>query len=250
MPHVHDVDLGPHVAAWFTGRGRGPGPAVGQAGNLSPHRPHQPDRLAADRQVAFGRHGVRADDVHLMRQVHGTRVGVVTSATPPGTVLADTDAAVTTEPGRALAVLTADCLPVLLAGPTVVAVAHAGRQGLDGGVLDAAVEACAALGDDPAALRAVIGPAIHGCCYEVPIDMQQAVGRTHPAAVAQTRWGTPALDLPAAAVAALARLGVAVEDVGVCTRCDADAWFSHRADPTAGRQAGVVVRTPTDKAAA
>lgn len=242
VPRALDVDLGPRVAGWFTGRGDGPDPPVGRAGNLSARRPHQPARLAADRRAAFERHGVDSSRVHLLRQVHGSRVAVVTPATPVGAVLADVDAAVTTATDRPLAVLTADCLPVLLAGPTVVAVAHAGRRGLFEGVLEATVATCVEAGDDVGDLRAVIGPAIHGCCYEVPEHMQAGLARSRPEAATRTRWGTPALDLPAAATRGLEDLGVGTEVVDVCTRCEADRWFSHRADPGAGRQAGVVVR--------
>ena len=249
MPHVLDVDLGPGVAAWFTGRAAGPEPAVGRAGNLSSRRPHQPGRLAADRRSAFARHGLDPAEVHLMRQVHGDHVEHVDAATPRGRVLPDTDAAVTTVTGRALAVLTADCLPVLVAGPRVVAAAHAGRRGLLAGVLEATVDACARAGDEPAVLRAVIGPAIGPCCYEVPADMRDAVAATDPPAAATTTWGTPSLDLVRAARDRLERCGVSVETVGTCTCCDSDRWFSHRADPDAGRQAGVVVRLPGEVAA-
>lgn len=242
MPRALDVDLGPRVAGWFTGRGDEADPPVGRAGNLSARRPHQPARLAADRRAAFGRHGVDSSRVHLLRQVHGSRVAVVTSQTRVGAVLRDADAAVTTESDRPLAVLTADCLPVLLAGPTVVAVAHAGRQGLFEGVLEATVDTCAQLGDGATELRAVVGPAIHGCCYEVPEQMQVELSRSRPEAAARTQWDTPALDLPAVATRTFEDLGVAVEVVDVCTRCEAERWFSHRADPAAGRQAGVVVR--------
>lgn len=249
MPCVLDVDLGARVAAWFTGRGDGPDPAVGRAGNLSARRPHQPARLAADRRAAFERHGVRAEHVHLLRQLHGTRVARVEADTPPGAVVPDADAAVTTVTDRPLAVLTADCLPVLVAGPTVVAVAHAGRLGLFDGVLEATVAACVAAGDAASDLRAVIGPAIHACCYEVPEDLQRTHARTHPDAPATTRWGTPSLDLPGVAARLLDDLGVDVEVVDACTRCAPDTWFSHRADPGAGRQAGVVVRPGTTGAA-
>lgn len=250
MVRVLDVDIAPGVSGWFTGRAEGPEPAVGRAGNLSSRRPHQPARLAADRRDAFGRHGMDPARAHLLRQVHGTDVQVVVDATPPGAVLRDVDGAVTTLADRPLVVLTADCLPVLLAGPTVVAVAHAGRRGLLGGVLEATVAAAAEAGDAPSTLRAVIGPAIHACCYEVPAALRDTVEGAHPEAVATTDWGTPALDLPAVAGRILDDLGVAHEIVPICTRCHGDAWFSHRADPAAGRQAGVLVRHGVDVGAA
>lgn len=243
MPHVLDVDLGPGVHAWFTGRGvdAAPAPRVGQAGNLSARRPHQPNRLAADRAAAFGRHGIDPSTVHLMRQVHGATVTTITANHVPGAVAVDSDGMVTTT-GRALAVLTADCLPVLLAGPTTTAAVHAGRGGLVAGVLQAAVAACRDAGDDPDGLRAVIGPAIHACCYEVPAALRDQVADVLPEAAATTTWATPSLDLPRAGEALLERAGVAVEVIDACTRCDSSTWFSHRADAAAGRQAGVVAR--------
>lgn len=249
MPHVLDVDLGPGVAGWFTGRGHGPEPAVGRAGNLSSRRPHQPARLAADRRAAFTRHGLDPQDVHLMRQVHGTHVATVGPSVPPGRVLRDTDAMVTETPGRALAVLTADCLPVLFAGPRVVAAAHAGRRGLLDGILDGTVDACERAGEQASRLRAVIGPAIGSCCYEVSAELRDAAAAIDATAASETSWGTPSLDLVAVARAQLERRGVVVRTVGGCTRCDDDRWFSHRSDPGAGRQAGVVLRLPAEVAA-
>lgn len=243
--HILEHDLADGVGAWFTGRDRSrPDPPVGAAGNLSHRRPHLPGELARDRAAAYERMGLASSQVHLMRQRHGAAVGVVDAATPAGAELRGVDALVTSERGRALAVQVADCVPVLLAAPGAVAVAHAGRRGLVAGVVLAALDALrrAASGD---AVRAVVGPAIGGCCYEVPAALRAEVGADHPEAVASTTWGTPSLDLPAAVAAQLAGAGVdAVERVGTCTRCDPDGrWFSHRADPDTGRQLGVVVRT-------
>lgn len=246
---MRDVDLGRGVAGWFTGRAAGPVPAVGQAGNLSSRRPHQPAALAAERARAFGRHGIRPEHVHVMRQVHGTGVATVSDDVPAGVVLADVDAAVTTLPGRGLAVLTADCLPVLVAGERVVGVAHAGRRGLFDGVLQATVGAFQDLGEDVTRLRAVIGPAIGGCCYEVPPSMQEELAATRPEAAATTAWGTPSLDLVAVATSILTDLGADVTCLDVCTRCASDQWFSHRADPRSGRQAGVIARVDTEDGA-
>jgi polyphenol oxidase len=113
-------------------------------------------------------------------------------------------------------------------------------------VVGAAVVAAERLGAAAGELRAVVGPAIGGCCYEVPGELRDEVGAVAPMAVTETTWGTPALDLPTAVTARLEALGVRVlERVGGCTRCDADGrWFSHRADPATGRQVGLVVRRP------
>lgn len=242
---VLDVDLGAGVGAWFTGRDREAAPrAIGRPGNLSHRRPHHPAALAADRAAVGRRIGHPPERWVTMHQVHDAHVGIVDESTPDGAEVRGVDALVTAQVGRPLAVSTADCVPVLLAGPSSVAVAHAGRKGVQAGVVGAAVRAMGSLGDAPADVRAAIGPAIGGCCYEVPPAMHDEVVAGDPVAAARTTWGTPALDLPAAVAAQLAALGVAdVQRSDTCTRCDPDQrWFSHRADPDTGRQFGLVVR--------
>ncbi len=243
---VHPVEITTDVRAWFTGRDleRVEPPAVGAAGNLAHRRPHLPDELARERRHLAEVTGVDVERWHLMRQVHGARVATVTSSTPLGAELVDVDAAVTTATDRALGVLTADCVPVLLAADGAIGAVHAGRRGLVAGVVPAALERLAALGAAPATVVAAIGPAIRGCCYEVPGALRDQVVAEHPGARATTTWSSPALDLPAAVADQLTEAGVGrVDDVGVCTRCDPQArFFSHRADPGTGRALGLVVR--------
>ncbi|MFD5460130.1 polyphenol oxidase family protein, partial [Streptomyces olivaceus] len=140
------------------------------------------------------------------------------------------------------AVLTADCVPVLLADPAagVVAAAHAGRPGLVAGVVPAAVRAMTGLGADPARIVARTGPAVCGRCYEVPEEMRADVSAVVPEAYAETSWGTPALDVSAGVHAQLERLGVRERTQSpVCTRESTD-HFSYRRDRTTGRLAGYV----------
>ena len=243
------VDLGPGVGAWFTGRDPDVArPAIGQAGNLSHRRPHLPAELARNRQQVARRIGQPTARWHLMQQVHGAEVAIVDDATPLGAELRDVDAAVTVGSDRPLVVQVADCVPVLVAGPTTIGVAHAGRAGVSEGVVGAAVAAMRRLGDAPETLRAVIGPAIGGCCYEVPAALQDEVTGVVPEARATTTWGTPSLDLRAGVRAQLSASGVGdvTQVADTCTRCDAR-WFSHRRDPTSGRQVGVVVRPEGDQ---
>jgi YfiH family protein len=147
-----------------------------------------------------------------------------------------------------LAVLTADCAPVLLADPAarVVGAVHAGWRGLAAGVVEAGVEAMAALGADPAATVGLVGPAVGGCCYEVGPDVREAVGARYPAALASTRDGRPALDPAAGAAQALERAGVGqLRVAGECTVDLADRHFSHRRDHgRTGRQAGLIALVP------
>jgi polyphenol oxidase len=242
---VLPLPLAEGVEAWFTGRDPDRAdPPVGRAGNLSHRRPHRPGDLARERAEMATAMGIDAGRLHLMRQCHGAGVGVVDATTPPGAELDGVDALVTAEVDRPLGVAVADCVPVLLAGDHTVAAAHAGRLGVATDVLGATVATMEELDDAPERLHAVVGPAIGGCCYEVPAAMRDELAADHPGAAATTTWGTPSLDLPTAVVDRLAALGVRhVEQVGSCTRCDPDQrWFSHRADPDTGRQLGVVVR--------
>lgn len=244
-PLVLPVDLGPDVGAAVTGRDvTAPAPPVGAAGNLGHRRPHRPDDLAAARAHVGATTGTDAASWHLLHQVHGADVATVDDRTPDGAELRAVDAAVTATPGRVLAVQTADCVPVLLAGEVAVGVAHAGRDGVRLDVVTATVAALVELGERPDRLRAVLGPAIGGCCYEVPAALQADVADRIPATRATTSWGTPALDLPAGVVAQLEAAGVTdVHRVAGCTACDPEGrWFSHRRDPASGRQLGMVVR--------
>lgn len=235
-PRVVPAPLGPGVEAWFTGRAPRPDPAIGRAGNLSHHRPHVPAVLDADRSAVGRATGTDPGRWHLMDQVHGSEVAEVGPETPIGTELQGVDGLVTGETDRVLGVAAADCVPILLASDAAVGAVHAGRRGLVAGVVAAAVAALP--GRDA---RAAVGPAIGGCCYEVPAQLQADVLDVAPAAEASTTWGTPSLDLPVAVIEQLVALGLEVTRIGGCTRCE-DGWFSHRADPAAGRQFGLVVR--------
>jgi hypothetical protein len=192
--------------------------------------------------------GAAPDDLVFMQQVHGSGVAVV-DAGDRGRGLhghddgvPSVDALVTTDEGVALVVQVADCVPVLLADPGhAVGAVHAGRGGVTSGVVRAAVTAMAPA--DPARVEAVVGPAIGGCCYEVEQQLADDLALLVPEAVAKTSWGTPSLDLPVAVTAQLAAVGVGtVRRLGGCTRCTSSRWYSHRREPGAGRQAGVVVR--------
>lgn len=192
--------------------------------------------------------GVGTGDLVFMRQVHGAGVAVVggndrgRGLHVHGDGVPSVDALVTDAEGVALVVQVADCVPVLLADPgRTVAAVHAGRGGVVSGVVAAAVDAMAPT--VPSQVEAVVGPAIGGCCYEVGQELVDDVAAEVPAARARTTWGTPSLDLPAAVVAQLATAGIEqVTRVGGCTRCTPSRWYSHRREPGAGRQAGVVVR--------
>lgn len=174
-------------------------------------------------------------------QVHSARVLLVDAASDPRAVAVEqADALVTTARGLAVAVRAADCLPVLFVDQanSVVAAAHAGRVGLAAGVLAETVAAIRALGGD--GLRAWVGPHICGACYEVPAQLRDQISERLPAAWAQTSWGTPSLDLGAAAEAQLVELGCEVVLADPCTRTTPSLHSYRRDGASSGRQAGVV----------
>ena len=240
---VLEVDLGPGIRAFFTTRHGGRSQAPWESLNLGVGVGDDPATVRTNRSLVAE---VAGGEVLFATQVHGTAVAQVTTAvapTPP-----EVDALVTTLPGVPLGVYVADCVPILLADPRagVVAVAHAGRPGVEQGVVEAVLGAMVVAGARVSDVRAVIGPAVCGACYEVPKDLQAQVTARVPAARSQTSWGTPALDLPRAAAAQLENAGVSrIEVLRRCTRTD-DAFFSHRRSSAtglpAGRFAGVVTR--------
>jgi YfiH family protein len=179
----------------------------------------------------------------LMRQVHGRTVAVVDGPQDPAAPPPEADALVTTGRGLGLVVLVADCVPVLLAArrSDAVAVAHAGRRGVEAGVVPAAVAAMQDLGARPGRIVAVVGPAVCGRCYEVPRELADQVTAVVPAAAATSATGTPALDLRAAVVAQLLAAGVETIEADPWCTAESPDLFSHRRDGVTGRFAGVVV---------
>jgi YfiH family protein len=193
--------------------------------------------------LAHRRQAFQAGSWTQLDEVHGTIVRVVTA---PGEFDgAVGDGAVTRCRGAVLSVWVGDCAPVMLVGTGskgegVVGVAHAGWRGALDGILQATVAAAAA--DQ---LTAVLGACIHGCCNEFgPELLEQFVQRFGPQVAASTTWGTPSLHLPAVVSAALGEVGVGVLDIGECTRCHPQRWFSHRRGQAQRQVCTVIMTTP------
>ena len=174
-----------------------------------------------------------------MRQVHGTRV----IEAGPWSLGEEADAAVTRTPGRVCAVLTADCLPVLLADAqgTVVGIAHAGWRGLAAGVIESVVRA---MGVAPASLVAYLGPAIGVEAYEVGHDVFDAfVGADSDAVAAFASRGAGKFlaNLNLLTRQRLGRLGVeSIHGGTLCTYSDAGRFYSYRRDGVTGRMASLI----------
>jgi YfiH family protein len=180
-----------------------------------------PERVGANRARLAEQVGAPWERFAQARQVHGTHVSEGGGD--------EADGQVVREPMRPALVYVADCLPIALVADDGVAMLHGGWRGLAGGIVG---EGVAKLGG---AHSAVIGPGIGPCCYEVGDEVREAF----PSAA---RAGERNLDLKAAARAALEAAGVAqITDVGACTSCHPERFFSHRRDDgVTGRQAGLV----------
>ena len=235
---VIEVDLGPGIRAFFTTRAGGLSSPPRDALNLGLNVADDEEVVLANR----ARVDVEAGAVvSFLTQVHGDHVQVIGG--PPerahrsrGTA----DAMVTTAAKVPLGVLVADCVPVLLADPghRAVAVVHAGRAGLAAGIVSGTLRAMEESGARRGSIRAAVGPAVCGSCYEVPQDLQDEVSALVPAARGTTSWGTPSLDLPGAVAYELRSAGVAaVVELGICTRTD-ERFFSHRRATSEGSVTG------------
>jgi YfiH family protein len=237
----------------FTGRDGGVSRSPFGALNLSLRVGDADHAVCSNRESLLRWIGPGPQRLAWMHQVHGARVARARGdarecASAQGAAQAkeaeeqEADAIFTDSPAIALGVLVADCAPVLLADPVakLIGAAHAGRAGMVAGVVPALVSAMTRAGARAARMRAVIGPAICGGCYEVPARMREEVAAAVPGSACVTSKGTAGIDLRAGLRGQLMALGVgSVSDDGRCTAESAE-LFSHRRDGRTGRFAGVI----------
>lgn len=215
----------------FSARHGGASGAEFSSFNLGDHVGDEPSAVQSNRKVLKDLLSQRS--AMFMNQIHGNEVVEVDSnSSLPITA----DALITREAGLPLAVLCADCLPILIEGSKIVGAIHAGRKGILNGIISETVSRMRALGGEK--LEATIGPAICGKCYEVDLPMYlDAISIELELA---TNSEVHCLDLKRAARAQLTRHGVEVFDYEICTAHDSN-FFSYRRDGITGRNAGVIV---------
>jgi polyphenol oxidase len=196
--------------------------------------------------------GINPDDLMTLRQVHGNQISVLTEASDTMLVRGTPgDGLITNRPYLPLAVITADCFPVVLAAPSLPAVGilHAGRKGTAAQLVPTAIALlCRAFNVSPAAVFAVIGPGIGGCCYEVdeasaePFLIQFAADA---AVYWPSRPGHMYLDLQQAILLQLSTAGVPSAQMwaaDLCTACHPQWFYSYRREgPRSGRMLNVVM---------
>jgi purine-nucleoside/S-methyl-5'-thioadenosine phosphorylase / adenosine deaminase len=208
--------------------------------NLGDHVGDDPAAVAANRSRLATAIGLGEDGIVWMNQVHGDRVVAVDG--PVAGAVDDADGLVTTNPRLALAVVTADCVPVLMSDSRagVVAAVHAGRVGAQQGVVARAVEVMLAKGAHVEDISVLLGPAVSGRNYEVPSAMADEVEAAMPGSRTTTARGTAGLDLRSGIARQLTGLGVTT--IGIDPRCTVDDpnLFSHRRAAPTGRLASLV----------
>jgi len=218
------------LPAIFTDRRGGSSLAPYESLNLALHVGDDPVAVARNRESLSHLVG----QVQFMNQIHGDDFVIVNKLTD---IDPTCDALITTTAGIGLAVLVADCIPLLLSSKTVIAAVHVGRKGLVNSIARKVIHEMRRLG--ATTIHAQLGASICGRCYEVPEAMADEVARTHPAAHALTRGGTSALDLPKALIAELVSQAVTYEASTQCT-LENNEYFSYRRHNITGRNAGVI----------
>ena len=222
-----------------------------------------PALIAENRRRVANSLGFQPDQMFGLRQTHSANVVKIDSTSDASIdARADADALITNNSGYALAILTADCVPVLFAAPEmgVIGAAHAGWRGAVDGVLEATIAMMAKPGITPDQIEAVIGPAIQQANYQVGDDLRHAVLAAHDDADGffdpdQDIDGKYRFDLPGFVQSRLRKAGlVNVTDLGIDTYGESSGLFSHRhathaALPDSGRQISVIglVQNPTPK---
>jgi polyphenol oxidase len=199
--------------------------------NLALHVGDQPEIVGSNRSSLSDEIGL---PIQFMEQVHGDHIELIDEFTQSSPTA---DALVTSNPQIALAVMVADCIPLLLANQGSIAAVHVGRKGLLNGVWHRAIVKMREL--DSSLISAVIGPSICGRCYEVSPEIFAEVTQLFPRAAAETIQGTPSLDLAAALTCELEKIEIGVLTIDRCTVEDSS-LYSYRRDGVTGRQAGVI----------
>jgi len=226
--------LAPGLVAGFLGRDGGVSTGAFASMNLSELVGDDPEHVAENwRRLRASL--APALTFARLRQVHGNEVVVVTRDTASDRPRAD--AMVTREAGIVLGIFTADCVPVLLSAPRerVCGAIHAGWRGVIAGIAGTGVRAMNSLGAASGSIRAALGPSIGPCCFEVDGELAERFAAEIPGAGQHRRAGRPGkayLDLRAIVRDQLIAAGVApdaIENLGPCTRCAPERFFSRRA---------------------
>jgi YfiH family protein len=252
--HLNALESLGGVIAFFTGRRTGVSDRWQEGLNWSYSVGDRPENVRQNRKLSLSVPGLKEKTAVIAGLVHGNRVISVTGNEAPGRdeirMVDDCDALITDRVGVALIVTAADCVPIFLYDPVrrAIGMVHAGWRGTVAGIASrTAIAMVETYGCSPSEIRAVIGPSIGPCCYEVdevvagplrshfgPVSGQLLRPGVTPEKEMLNLWEANRQDLHQAGI-------VDAQISGECTSCKVDQYFSHRAEAgTAGRAAGVI----------
>jgi YfiH family protein len=199
--------------------------------NLALHVGDDPDTVALNR-LELSNEIDRP--IQFMDQIHGNNIEIISEVNQSSPTA---DAIITTNPAIALAVMVADCIPLLLSNEKSVAAVHVGRKGLVNEVTEKTIAAMSSIDSSP--ITAIIGPSICGRCYEVSEDVFTEVTTAFPHSRSKTPSGGFALNLASALISDLEKAGITVLDHSRCT-VEEPSLYSYRRDGVTGRQVGLI----------
>lgn len=229
------LDVSGRTAAWwFTDRAGGVSPAPYASRNLAAHVGDEPAFVRANRDALEAELAV--GPLSWMGPVHGIDLVVLDA---PRSISPNVDALATRAARVPLVTLGADCVPLLVVAGDMVIAAHVGWRGLVDGMSAQLLDVLYDHSIDAASAQVLLGPAICGACYGVPVERAELIDVACPAALTVARNGGPGADIRAGLATEWQAVGARVELVGGCTAEDAS-LFSHRRDGVTGRQAGVI----------
>lgn len=235
-----------NINALFTTRHGGVSKAPYSTANLAFHVGDDPSDVLKNHDLLAQTLGYDRNSLIHMRQIHSDKIVIIdnfhTFDTPP-----ECDAMITDRSNTPLMVMSADCTGILLYDPIrkVIGAVHAGRAGALNAILPKTIQKMDdAFGSHYADLRIVLGPSIHGCCYEINENIvKETEAKGYPQAL-RRKDRKVFLDVNTILLQQLKEIGIAPERIEVidhCTSCRCDEYFSYRADQQhTGRIAGII----------
>lgn len=235
------------IHAFFTTRHGGVSKAPYSTANLAFHVGDNPDDVIQNHDCLAQSIGYHRPSLIHMRQIHSDKITLIDEThhfdTPP-----ECDALITNRPNTPLMVMSADCTGILLYDPIQKAIGavHAGRAGALNAILPKTIHKMGVMfGSLPQNLYAVLGPSIHGCCYEINENIAKETEAKGYIQALRKKEGKIFLDVNTILLQQLKEVGISSDQLEVinhCTSCRCKEYFSYRADQThTGRIAGVIM---------
>jgi YfiH family protein len=222
---------------FFTTREGGRSEPPFQSFNLAMHVGDDALKVKENREILLNKFKIKPSAIFFMNQEHGSEVEVIDSTTAKNLPIS-ADGLFTSTPGIALAVLVADCIPLILFSENAISVLHVGRRGLAAGIVAAGIERFREAGISSREIHAMIGPSICVDCYQVDLETYRSVVGLVPGSA--TNESDRRLDLLKGLSLQLEVRAVSWESAWRCTR-ESDDLFSFRRDAVTGRQSAVVM---------